>query len=187
MVFIDRPPRGIDADSVLVDNVGGARRAVAHLIAHGHRRIGFVGESADRYTAAQRLSGYRDALTDAGIPFDGALVGVSAGDPEGAARALLAGDPRPTALFCADNRHTVGALKALRDAAPPVALVGFDDFELAELLSVPVSVVRFDVAALGATAAELAYARVAGEGGLSSREIVPCELVARGSGELAPA
>jgi LacI family transcriptional regulator len=187
MVFIDRPPRGIDADSVLVDNVGGARRAVAHLIAHGHRRIGFVGESADRYTAGQRLSGYRDALTDAGIAYDDALVGVSAGDPEGAARALLAADPRPTALFCADNRHTVGALRALRQIEEPVALVGFDDFELAELLPVPVSVVRFDVAALGATAAHLAYGRVEGGRGLPSREIVPCELVARGSGELAPA
>jgi LacI family transcriptional regulator len=187
MVFIDRPPRGIDADSVLVDNVGGARRAVAHLIAHGHRRIGFVGESSDRYTAAQRLSGYRDALTDVGIAYDDALVGVSAGDPEGAARSLLAGDPRPTALFCADNRHTVGALRALRASTAPVALVGFDDFELAELLPVPVSVVRFDVAALGATAAQLAYDRVEGERGLPSRETVPCELVARGSGELAPA
>jgi LacI family transcriptional regulator len=185
MVFIDRPPRGIDADSVLVDNVAGARRAVAHLIARGHRRIGFVGESADRYTAEQRLAGFREALTDAGIPVEDALIGVSRGDPEGAARELLAGEPRPTALFCADNRHTVGALRALRAAAEPVALVGFDDFELAELLSV--SVVRFDVAALGATAARLAYGRVEGGGGPPTREIVPCELVARGSGELMPA
>jgi len=187
MVFIDRPPRGIDADSVLADNTGGARRGVAHLIAHGHRRIGFVGESAERYTAAQRLAGYHEALTDAGIGFDPALVGVSAGDPEGAARALLAGDARPTALFCADNRHTVGALRAVRTSAEPVALLGFDDFELAELLPVPVSVVRFDVNALGATAARLAYGRVDGERGVPAREVVPCELVARGSGELAPA
>ena len=187
MVFIDRPPRGIDADSVLADNAGGARRGVAHLIAHGHRRIGFVGESAERYTAAQRLAGYHEALTDAGIGFDPALVGVSAGDPEGAARALLAADARPTALFCADNRHTVGALRAVRTSAEPVALLGFDDFELAELLPVPVSVVRFDVNALGATAARLAYGRVDGERGVPAREVVPCELVARGSGELAPA
>ena len=65
--------------------------------------------------------------------------------------------------------------------------VGFDDFELAELLPVPVSVVRFDVDALGATAARLAYERVDGERGVPAREVVPCELVARGSGELAPA
>ena len=187
MVFIDRPPRGIDADSVLADNEGGARRGAAHLIAHGHRRIGFLGESADRYTAAQRRAGYRAALEDAGIGYDDALVGVSAGDPEGAARALLAGPARPTALFCADNRHTVGALRAVRAATEPVALLGFDDFELAELLPVPVSVVRFDVMALGAAAARLAYGRVDGERGLPVRAVVPCELVARGSGELAPA
>jgi LacI family transcriptional regulator len=187
MVFIDRPPRGIDADSVLADNPGGARRGVAHLIAHGHRRIGFLGESSDRYTAAQRLAGYRAALEDAGIAFDDALIGVSAGDPEGAARALLAGPARPTALFCADNRHTVGALRAVRAGTNPVALLGFDDFELAELLPIPVSVVRFDVMALGAAAARLAYGRVDGERGLPAREVVPCELVARGSGELAPA
>ena len=187
MVFIDRPPRGIDADSVLADNEGGARRGAAHLIAHGHRRIGFLGESADRYTAAQRRAGYRAALEDAGIGYDDALVGVSAGDPEGAARALLAGPARPTALFCADNRHTVGALRAVRAATEPVALLGFDDFELAELLPVPVSVVRFDVMALGAAAARLAYGRVDGERGLPARAVVPCELVARGSGELAPA
>jgi len=185
MVFIDRPPRGIDADSVVADNVGGARRAVAHLIAHGHRRIGFLGGSANRYTASQRLSGYRDAFEDAGIAVDDALIGMSRGDPEAAARALL-DDARPTALFCADNRHTVGALRALGTRAETVALVGFDDFELAELLPVPVSVVRFDVAELGATAAQLAYGRVDGERSVPVREIVPCELVARGSGELAP-
>ena len=68
-----------------------------------------------------------------------------------------------------------------------VALIGFDDFELAELLPVPVTVVRFDAAALGTSAARLAYGRVDGAAGLPNREIVPCELVARGSGELAPA
>ena len=186
MVFIDRPPGGIDADTVLLDNVGGARAAVAHLIAHGHRRIGFVGNSRDLYTAARRLDGYREALAHAGLAFDAALVAEAAGDPEGATRALLAlpPDSRPTALFCADNRNTVGALRAIRGV--PVALVGFDDFELAELLPVPVTVVRFDAAALGTSAARLAYARIDGDAALPSRETVPCELVPRGSGEVPP-
>jgi LacI family transcriptional regulator len=189
MVFIDRPPRGIEADTVLLDNTGGASTAVEHLVAHGHRRIGFVGESPDLYTTAQRLSGYRAALANAGIAFGGELVAFAGGDPEQAARGLLALGPdrRPTALFCADNRHTVGALRALRDAERPVALVGFDDFELAELLPVPVSVVRYDTAKLGSLAARLAYARIEGEAGLPNREVVACELVARGSGEIAPA
>jgi len=188
MIFIDRPPRGIEADTVLLDNVGGARAAVEHLIAHGHTRIGFVGESTELFTSAERLSGYRAALAAKGIAFRDELVGISAGEPERAARALLehAPEDRPTALFCADNRHTVGALRALRGAPDPVALVGFDDFELAELLAVPVTVVRYDTAELGALAARLAYARIDGDASLPSREVVACELVARGSGEIAP-
>jgi LacI family transcriptional regulator len=189
MVFIDRPPRGIDADTVLLDNLGGASMAVEHLIAHGHRRIGFVGESRDMYTTIERLTGYREALTGAGIEYSDELVGISQGEHERAARELLQlpDDRRPTALFCADNRNTVGALRALRDAEHPVALVGFDDFELAELLAVPVTVVRYDTAELGAIAARLAYARIEGDEGMPSRSVVACELVARGSGEIAPA
>ncbi len=187
MVFIDRPAGGIDADTVLLDNVGGARAAVAHLLAHGHRRVGFVGESRLLYTAARRLDGYREALAGAGIAFTEDLVAMTAGDPEGATRALLALPPdrRPTALFCANNRTTVGALRAVR--GEPVALVGFDDFELAELLPVPVTVVRFDAAALGRIAARRAYARIDGDPALPSHETVPCELVPRGSGEVPPA
>jgi LacI family transcriptional regulator len=188
MVFIDRPPCGIDADTVLLDNLGGAVTAVEHLIAHGHRRIGFVGESRDLYTTAERLTGYHKALAAAGIGFHDELVGISQGEHERAVRELLAlpDERRPTALFCADNRNTVGALRALRDYERPVALVGFDDFELAELLAVPVTVVRYDTAALGLIAARLAYARIDGDAGLPSREEVPCELVARGSGEIPP-
>jgi LacI family transcriptional regulator len=189
LVFIDRPPRGIEADTVLLDNVGGARMAVEHLVAHGHRRIGFLGETTETYTATQRLAGYREALADAGVGFSDELVAYAQGEHERAARELLAlpADRRPTALFCADNRNTIGALRALRDAPGSIALVGFDDFELAELLPVPVTVVRYDTPELGVIAARLAYERVGGEGGLPSRSVVPCELVARGSGEVAPA
>jgi LacI family transcriptional regulator len=189
LVFIDRPPRGIEADAVLLDNVGGACLAVEHLLAHGHRRIGFLGETFETYTTSERVAGYRSALQQAGIAFDERLVAYAHGDHEGAARGLLElpADRRPTALFCADNRNTVGALRALREDAATTALVGFDDFELAELLPVPVTVVRYDTPELGAIAARLAYQRVAGEGGLPSRAVVPCELVARGSGEIAPA
>jgi DNA-binding LacI/PurR family transcriptional regulator len=117
------------------------------------------------------------------------LVADARGEHERAACGLLGrpADRRPTALFCADNRDTFGALRAPREAPGPVAPVGFDDLELAELLPVPVTVVRDDTPRLGRIAARLACRRIAGEGGLPSREIVPCELVARGSGELAPA
>src|SRR4051812_14455169 len=67
IVFLDRPPGDVEADTVLLDNLGGTRSGVEHLIDHGHRRIAFVGDSPDLHTAAERLAGYRAALARAGI------------------------------------------------------------------------------------------------------------------------
>src|SRR4029079_15292631 len=82
---------------------------------------------------------------------------------------------RPTAVFCANNRNTIGALRALRDHPRPVALVGFDDFELADMLATPVTVVRHAPEDMGRIAAELAYARLEGDGGPPQRRTDPRE------------
>src|SRR5215212_9536126 len=74
VVFVDRPPRGIKADSVIEDDVGGAREATAHLLGHGHRRIAFIGDALGIATIDQRLKGYREALADAGVPVEPGLV-----------------------------------------------------------------------------------------------------------------
>ena len=66
-VFVDRPAGMIDADAVLADNVGGTRGGVTHMIRHGHRRIGFIGDDPHIYTAAQRHQGYREAMAEAGL------------------------------------------------------------------------------------------------------------------------
>jgi LacI family transcriptional regulator len=189
VVFLDRPPRGIDADAVVFDNVGGARDGVAHLLRHGHERIAFVGDPPSMYTASERLAGYRTALREAGIAPNEELVRVGSHDAsaaERAARELLAlpADRRPTALFTANNRNTIGALRALRDGDGTMALVGFDDFELADMLPIPVTVVRHDPEAMGRIGADLAYARLDGEDALPQRHTIACELVPRGSGEL---
>src|SRR4051812_23877266 len=68
LVFLDRPPGGIEADTVLLDNLGGARDGVAHLLAHGHTRTAFVGDTPTLHTARERLAGYRRALIDADVP-----------------------------------------------------------------------------------------------------------------------
>src|SRR3954469_1624434 len=73
-VFLDRPPGGIEADTVLLDNLGGARSAVEHLVAHGHTRIACIADEADLYTAHERLAGYRDALHAADLEEDPSLV-----------------------------------------------------------------------------------------------------------------
>jgi LacI family transcriptional regulator len=191
IVFLDRPPRGIDADTVLLDNIGGARAATEHLLNQGHDRIAFVGDPPSLYTAQERLAGYHAALQDVGVEERPELVAAGSHDAASAERAVrkllaLSATRRPTALFTANNRNTVGALRALRDAPAPLALVGFDDFELADMLAVPVTVVRHDPAEMGRIASDLAYARLDGEDGLPQRRTIACEVVARGSGEVKP-
>jgi len=189
VVFLDRPPEGIDVDSVLLDNVGGARAAVEHLLAQGHRRIAYVADPDTLYTAAERLAGYRQAMTAAGVEIDPQLVRLGSHDAaqgEAVVRELLAldEDVRPTALFCGNNRHTVGALRALRGLGDEVALIGFDDFELADLLGT--TVVRHDSQDFGQHAAALAFGRLDGDDGPPRRVVVETQIVARGSGEVAP-
>jgi len=111
---------GIEADTVLFDNGGGARQAIDHLLRQGHRRIAFVGDPPRLYTASERLEGYRAALRGAGVEPRDELVSAGshdAGSAERAVRELLAlpAERRPTALFTANNRNTIGALRALRE------------------------------------------------------------------------
>jgi LacI family transcriptional regulator len=189
VVFLDRPPEGIAADCVLLDNQGGARSGVAHLLAHGHRRIAYVSDPDLLYTAGERLAGYRDAMRFAGVEVDPQLVSLDSHDAaqaEAAVRELLALAPgrRPTAIFSSNNRHTVGALHALRGLEGEIALVGFDDFELADLLGT--TVVRHDSQELGLNAAALAFSRIGGDDGPPRQVIVQTQIVARGSGEVPP-
>ena len=186
-VFLDRPPLGIDADTVLLDDVGGARSAVEHLIAHGHTRIACVADDAHLYTMRERITGYHDALQAAGIQPDPALLLTGSSDvatAQDSVARLLALPDRPTAIFTANNRNTVGALHALGDVPDPPALVGFDDFELADLLGT--TVIRADPWRLGEQAAALAFGRLDGDDSPPRTITVATELVARGSGELAP-
>jgi LacI family transcriptional regulator len=185
-VFLDRPPLGIEADTVLLDDIGGARAAVEHLIAHGHTRIACVADDAGLYTMRQRITGYREALARAGIEPDPALLATGSRDVGSAQAAVtrllsLPEEYRPTALFTANNRNTVGALHALGDQAQPPALAGFDDFELADLLGT--TVVRADPWKLGEEAAALAFARLDGDDGPPRTVTIATELVPRGSGE----
>jgi LacI family transcriptional regulator len=187
IVFLDRSGSNIDADAVVLDNFGGARLAVNHLIRRGHKRIGFVGDSTTVLTAIERLDGYKAALAEAGIPYDAELVRL--GSPavdmaETAARQLLALENGATAVFAANNRQCIGVLRAIRASQRQIALVGFDDFELADLLPIPVSVIGFDPAELGRAAAELLFSRMAGDTRPPQRIVIPTHLIQRGSGEI---
>jgi LacI family transcriptional regulator len=186
-VFLDRPPFGLSADAVLIDNVGGGRSAGEHLLAAGHRRIGVVGDLARLAPQRDRIDGFVSAMRNAGNtawqPYLRTDVH-DVGRAEQCVRDLLAGDDPPTALFTANNRLTTGALRALRGLATPPALVGFDDFDLADVVGV--SVVAHDASAMGAQAARLALDRINGHTGEPRTVVMPTWLVARGSGEAPP-
>ncbi|MGP4001091.1 LacI family DNA-binding transcriptional regulator [Streptomyces sp. 8N706] len=188
-VFVDRPPGRIDADVVLSDSFSGARDGVTHLIAHGHRRIGFIGDQPRIHTAVERLRGYRAAMADAGLTVDDAWVSLGSTEPErvrSAALAMLDGPEPVTAFFSGNNRVTVTVVRVLSGRPRPVALVGFDDFELADLLSPGVTVVAQDAAQLGRTAAEQLFRRLDGAADEPARVELPTRLITRGSGELPP-
>jgi LacI family transcriptional regulator len=187
LVFVDRPPGMIEADAVLLDNVGGARSAVRHLLELGHRRIAMLGDEARIFTAGERLRGYREEMAAAGQDVDPALVRLGAHDAdtaEAVTRELMALADPPTAIFTANNRITVGAIRVLWRNGFRTALVGFDDLELADSLAVPTTVVAYDAAELGRQAAQLLLLRLAGDTGPPRRVVLPTWLIKRGSGEV---
>jgi len=192
-VFVDRQPRFLDADTVLATNREGAREAVDHLLGMGHRRIAFMGDLTDIATAADRYRGYTDALHAAGIAVDERLVRTDLHTRDTSQRATesllrLPADHAPTALFASQNLITIGAIQALHlhDLQHLVALVGFDDIELAGMLDPGVTVVAQDPYAIGRAAAELLFARLDGYAGPSEQRTISTRLVIRGSGEIRP-
>jgi LacI family transcriptional regulator len=189
-VFVDRPARGIDADTILADNAGGAREGVAHLIGTGHRRIGVIADTAEIFTATERLRGYRTALAEGGLVFDPSLVELATPTEHGVAAALdrMLGQPAAaTAFFTGNSRITMMFLRAVRDRQLPMpALVAFDDFELADMLIPGISVVSQDAASMGRTAAELLFRRLGGDNGPTQRIYLRTKFIPRGSGEITP-
>ncbi|GAA1672746.1 LacI family DNA-binding transcriptional regulator [Fodinicola feengrottensis] len=163
VVLAATPPRGIEVDCVFVDDFNGTYEACQQLIARGHTRIGFLGLPLSLWTGSERYRGYAAAMEDAGLHVDEQHVSRHRGNIELAEQAtqqMLALPVPPTALITANNRNTVGALRSLRHSPTPVALAGFDDIELADLLQLPLSVVAYDAVDVGRQAARLLFSRI---------------------------
>lgn len=144
--------------TVSVDNHGGARAMVAHLIACGYRSIAFIAGPQDNFEAHERLRGYRDALAD-GLP--GAQAWVIQGDFDEASghragQRLLAAADRPDAIFAANDMMALGCLFAMQQGGlripEDVGLAGFDDIPLARYVHPALTTMRVDIADLGARA-----------------------------------
>jgi LacI family transcriptional regulator len=168
-----------ESDSVLIDNVGAAREAVAHLIANGHRRIGLISGPDKLTTCRQRAQGYRSALAEAGIAYDPALERRGKFDePTGEAHAieLLALKPTVEALFTTNVSVTIGALRALHQRGlrlpEDMALVGFDEIPSVLPGYPSISTVVQPAFEMGATAARRLIQRLEGDGPHTRQEII---------------
>ncbi|MGL5866646.1 MAG: LacI family DNA-binding transcriptional regulator [Dermatophilaceae bacterium] len=190
-VFVDRPPRGVDADSVIVDNHLGARLAADHLLDLGHRRIGALFHLGGLHTSDRRREGFLTGYTARGLEPDPALVVTDVESSEQAGevvhRLLDLAEP-PTAFFAGRNILAAGAVRALgeRGLRTTVAVVGFDDFPMADLLDPPLTVIRQDVVRIGETVADLLFTRIGGDTAPPRHLVIEPTLVTRGSGEIPP-
>jgi LacI family transcriptional regulator len=156
VIFIDREPRNLAADLFIEDDRGGAQAAVRHLLAQGHRRIAFVGDSDAVITSHRRWEGYRDALIAAGVPIPEDLVLWDTPSAAGARiEQLLNNSDAPSSIFSSNSRTSTEIVSMLhRLHRTDVALVSFGDFPMATALSPQVTVVDQDPEGLGTAAAQ---------------------------------
>lgn len=190
MVFLDRKPEGIEADTVLIDNVGGAAAGTERLIARGHRRIAVIGYEQDLYTIAERTRGFRAAMEAAGLEVDESLLRFGAFTTEQAAAeaaALLDGPNPPTGFFCCNNRMTVGVVEELDRRRAEVDIVGFDDIDFGKFLPMPVTLIGYSVEQFGRRAAEMLFRRIRGYRGRPQTSIIRTNLITRGRRASSPA
>ncbi|MFC7344388.1 LacI family DNA-binding transcriptional regulator [Saccharopolyspora griseoalba] len=167
-----------------VDNYGGARAAVEHLVAAGRRRIATIAGPSDMVAGIDRLQGYRDAIDDAGLPrveIAGEFTRTSGAE---AMQRLLAEESGADAVFAASDLMADGALRVLRREGvrvpEDVAVIGFDDIALSAHADPPMSTVRQPIAGIGRTMAGQLLRAVDGEQ-IEPAVTLPTELVLRSS------
>lgn len=184
MVFVDRAPHGVEADVVLIDNEAAASEATWELIRQGHKRIGIIGQDRRLGSMEERLAGFRRAFEEAGIEQDDALMRfgpVTADEGAAAARSLLGAPDPPTALFCCTNQIALGVLEELQQRGRQLDVMCFDDTPYANLFSVTMTLVAYDVASIGQRAAELLFDRIRGSKAPPRTVRIPTWLVKRGA------
>jgi DNA-binding LacI/PurR family transcriptional regulator len=186
MLVNDQYP-GEFVHSVMIGNVEGTRAAVDHLAGLGHRRIAYVGDRFGYQSDAERLAGYKEALSRAGIEFVPALVVEGDGRPEAAIEAvagLLALPAPPTAICCYNDMTAMGAMRAIRARGlrvpEDVSVTGFDDLFFAAYLQPPLTTVRQPMRHMGQLAMENLFKLMSGEESVAQIK-VEAELIVRAS------
>ena len=184
IVFLDRPPVNVLADSVTLDNRKASRDAIEHLFAKGHRRIAVLADAENVWTARERIEGVRDAYISKKIELDESLIINGAITTKSIFDTLshLLKRPKeqsPTAILALNNQITIGVISALQKLKVSLGLVGFDDFDLAEVLGT--TVVRHSPFELGRQGALLALDCLESPNRKPAHIVMQAELVDRGS------
>ena len=186
VVVLDEPIRGEKVDSITVPNRKAACAATQHLLGHGYRRILAVGARPYLFTCNERVSGYRTAMKHAGVSTTELLVAHEKDFAPEALSTLLCGTNSVEAIFSLNWVCTMLVLRALNVLAKriseDVALISFDDFELADMIGTGLTVVRQPSRELGHEAAKVLFERMAEKRAGAPRKIVlPTEFIVRGS------
>jgi LacI family transcriptional regulator len=183
IVFVDRPPVRVAADSFTEDDHGGGYEATQHLILHGHRRVAFIGDTLDLPTTKNRLAGYRAALEDNGAAIAPDYIELGVWYRDDAVLAIGKIDSLthpPTAIFCSNARCSMVVVPALR--GKEYSFVSFGDFPMGDMLVPALTVIDQDPGALGTLAAQRVLDRLNDpQRRYRRRTVLPVSLVERES------
>lgn len=186
IVFLDRPPINLLADSVLIDNRKAARIATQHLMKQGHTKIAVLADSPSVWTAGERVEGFHSTMADSQIIVDVNLVFKDISNVDLAKSAInkilkMPTQEKPTAILALNNLITIWVLQALKNSSQSFEIVGFDDFDLAEILNV--SVISQNAFEMGRRAAELALERRKNPNQAPNHALLEAKLISRKIGQ----
>ncbi|MGM9924307.1 MAG: LacI family DNA-binding transcriptional regulator [Bacillus sp. (in: firmicutes)] len=187
VVFIDRKPKTYQGACVLANHFQGAYEATEYLIKQGHEQIGFINGNIGLTIDRDRFEGYRKALLDNGIPYSENNVkegSVSLDQGYSLAKELVE-QKNVSAIFIANSNLTMGAISYFQQSNTKIpdemAIIGFDDYEWAEIINPPLSCVRQPAFAIGQKAAEVLLERIENGERKSAEYLLDTELIVRKS------
>ncbi len=187
-VIVDHHNGTGNEPSVTATNRKGMRDAMRHLLALGHRRIGFITGRMDIACSHDRLQGYREGLAEVGLPYDPELI--REGDfmqPTGfrQAQSLLQFPEPPTAIIASNDVMAFGVMDAAKAAGltvgQDISIIGFDDIPMASQVYPALTTVRQPLAEMGETALDMLVTLLQGRTVLNPRQELPTELIIRQS------
>lgn len=195
-ILVDNYVRGLQLDSILPDNEGGAYEAVRNLLERGHERVACIRAPLDQAAARERYRGYVNALSDAGIAVDEKLVVEGNFQVDGGERAMsqlleLKKNDRPTAVFCLNDEMAIGAMKKIRQSGlkvpDQISVIGFDDVDWAAHTFPPLTTVQVPKGELAGAAIKLLLQRMKSPHAIPYKVLLPTALVERESVGKVPA